>query len=250
MKTRTVILLTLSSLLLLLFTCNDKKKEPTIEELVIKMNQEGGGLEKFNAVKDQTSTWKITSFDSSGTSESHLAVVFKRPNMLRYDNTTLEGDTVFTMATDGTIGWIDVPGYGQFDMPSGKLNETISLAEHWVDEWANYKNIGLKLSLVVEKELKDHYTVQSEDRFGNKTRYLVNKTNFTIERVEGMTHDYFSEAAFPSVQKYENHKKINGITFPATIIDLDSIGNTLSQMELVKMQNNLDISDSLFSNPS
>jgi len=235
-------------------------KKTTVDDVVNKMTQSLGGVEKSASIQDQVSTWDSNAMvmmdgDSSMTMSGVMTITYKRPNKIKFETKDPDGNVGYLSVFDGTNGWFYVmgpTGPSLRDMSPAEIQETTSLAETWLDGWHGYAAKGLKLALMSDSTMngKAHHRIQVTDRFGNVSMNYCDAQTGLCARTEADLTDAMTMQKAANVMTFTDYAAHDGWMMPQKVASYDAKGNMAFELSLKDLKNNAGVADDAFAKPA
>lgn len=230
-------------------------KKTTVDDVINKAMQAQGGVEALAAIQDQVSTWDSEAMVPQGEEmvpmQSEMVITYKRPNKIKFEGKAPDGTIVWETVFDGTNGWQYMHGMGVRDMTTDELNETISMAETWIDGWHNYAEKGLKLAMLVDTTMNGmtYNVIEVTDKFGNVSRNYCNAQTGMVERMEAAMTDAMTQTKKPGVMTFSDYASHNGFMMAGKVASYDDKGAMMFESTLKDLKNNVGVTDDAFAKP-
>ncbi|MDZ7291811.1 MAG: hypothetical protein ONB44_17930 [candidate division KSB1 bacterium] len=254
MKKFLVILATVTSLV---FAACSRK--PTVDEVVNKMMQTLGGVEKIASMQDQVSTWEskvmMPQGDTTTTMTATMTITYKRPNKLKYEAKDSNGNIGYISVFDGSHGWIYMMGPDGVDtvrdMTPTEIQEATIAAETWADAWYHYAAKGFKLTMLPDTVMagKTYHRIHATDRFGNVSLNYFDTQTCLVERTDTEVSDPVTMQKTPSVMTLSDYAVRDGYMVIGKYTQSDTRGAILTQATLQEVKHNTNITDEAFARP-
>ena len=217
------------------------QKEFDVDRLVHKMTEVSGGDSAIAAINTHTSKFVITPLRMEDTKEI-VFVTYKRPDKIRFDEFNADGSLIYSQFTDGKEAWVYRPGEGVMPIHQKKTEELISWAEHWIDEWRIYQEIGLNIEYVDDVKIGERacYKMRITDKFGIESYWFVDSNTHLMARiVHSIIEPFSGELTGSVVEDFVEYHDV-GVIFPTKLMD------NSSTHEMTQWVMNHTLSDSLF----
>jgi outer membrane lipoprotein-sorting protein len=230
-------------------------KKTTVDDLVNKMTQAQGGVEALAAIQDQVSTWDSKAMVPQGEEmvpmQSEMIITYKRPNKIKFEGKTPDGMVVWATVFDGTNGWQYMAGMGVREMTPDEINETVAMAETWIDGWHNYAEKGLKLAMGADTTMNGmtYHVIEATDKFGNVSTNYCNAQTGMVERMEAAMTDAMTQQKKPSVMTFTEYASHNGFMMAGKVASYDDTGAMVFESTLKDLKNNVGVTDDAFAKP-
>lgn len=219
---------------------------PTVDEIIQKSIDARGGIEKIRAIKTSRMTGKMVMM--GGQMEAPFIMEVKRPSLIHM-KLEIQGKQL-VRGFDGTTAWTINPFMG--DEPS-KLSEdeTKDMADTAdVDgPLVDYKAKGHTVELQGKEDVNGSpaYKLKINKKSGRTDyNYIDAKSYLPVKSVIKAT----VQGSQMEVESYPaNYKPLNGVMIPYSI-EQKMNGQTMMQMTVDKVDQNVTVDDSLFQMPA
>ncbi|HSD67761.1 MAG TPA: hypothetical protein VLF95_13730, partial [Vicinamibacteria bacterium] len=154
----------------------------TVDEVIAKMFEARGGLDKLKAVQSIRMTGKV----SMGPMEAPVVIEMKRPASIRVD-TTYQGRAA-VQAYDGKAAWgISPVGAGRAEALPAEAAEAVADQADLDGPFVDYKAKGHRVALLGREPIegKDAFKLEVERKDGRLEDYFIDATSHLPIRVEG-----------------------------------------------------------------
>ncbi|MCX6246019.1 MAG: outer membrane lipoprotein-sorting protein [Bacteroidetes bacterium] len=202
------------------------------------------GLEKMKDWQTISGSGKTI----AGGVEYPFKMITKRPGKLRIE-AEIQGMRMI-QAFDGTKGWSIVPWSGSSD-PQEMTSDEIKGMKSQADiegSLYNWKEKGHTAELIGKEDLDGSpvYKIKLTRADGDIENYFIDAETYLPVKVSSVTKIQGNEAESESY--LSNYREFNGVLM-ASAITSKYKGQTISQVEIEKMEVDLPVSDSLFMKP-
>ncbi len=237
---------------LLVLACS--RAETTVDDVVYRTVQAQGGAEALAAVEDQVSTWDskvvMPMGDEMVPMEAEFVCTYKRPNRIKWEGKGPDGAVMFVSVFDGTTGW-QMMGPQAREMTQDEIEETLVMAETWIDGWHNYSEKGMELEMLQDSVMdgKTYHVIKVTDRFGNVSTNFCNIENGMVERSEMTMTDAMTLEKVASTMTFADYYEHDGFMMPQKVANYDKEGELTWEMTLKELNNNVGVSDDAFAKP-
>lgn len=214
----------------------------TVDEIVAKVIETRGGMDKLAAIK----TIRATYVSEQDGKPVMLVNLLKRPNKFRRD-ISYAGDTII-YGYDGNSAW-------QFDSgakspTSAPADVAAELKKNDIDgPLVNYKEKGNKIELIGNEKLggKDVYNLKATLKDGHSSNIYIDAKSFIEVAEAGFRRRGGKRIDF--VTLYKDCRLVQGILFPFLVEQKSSDGESGS-LYLKKVEFNVPIPDFQFTSES
>jgi outer membrane lipoprotein-sorting protein len=230
-------------------------KKTTVDDVVNKLVQSHGGAEKLAAIQDQVSTWDskmvVPQGDSLMTLNGEMVITYKRPDKIKFETKSPDGATIMASAVDGNTGWMMMMGQMR-DMSPAEFQESVSMAETWIDQFHNYSQKGIKLALLADTTIegKAYHVIQATDRFNLVSKNFCNPQTGLTERMEGEGTDPMSGEKQAYTMTFADFTAYDGFMMPKKVTSYGADGNMMFEATLKDLKNNAGLADDAFAKPA
>jgi len=218
----------------------------TVDEIIAKNIQARGGLEKLKAVKSLRTTIKF----SDGSFRAEFRQENKRPGKVR-EEFIVQGMAQI-QAYDGKTGWQISPFSGRRDPDLMSQDDMKSLiVDGDIDgPLVDYKEKGHKAELVGHDSMEgtDCFKVKLSMKNGDVRYYYLDSDSYLELKVEVQTT--IRGALQESELYYGDYEQVNGIYYPFAVEQAQKGSSSRAQFSVEKIEQNLDLDDTLFSMPA
>ena len=220
----------------------------TADEIVKKVIDARGGLEKIKSVQSQRISGYISfSKDTRGT----FSVELKRPLKMRAE-ISVEGQQLIRVYDGKSSGWTINPFLGSREvepLPAGDL-KNISDESDFDGPLVDYKSKGNQIELVGKEALDDKpvYRLKLTNKNGDVRFYIFDAASFLLVKWEGNRKN--GEENIPWESYFSDYRDVKGLKYSFRI-DQGSPGTEIRQTLFAeKIEVDLPIDDSRFGKPS
>ncbi len=230
-------------------------KKPTVEDVVKQQVQTQGGAAALAAIVDQVSKWDSRAAYSVGDSTAYVAaemiITYKRPNQIKFETFNPDGSLASATVFDGAKGWQYGMEQGLREMTAPETEETIAMAEGWIDGFHDYAAKGTTLALLPDStwEGKRYHVVRATDRFGNVSTNYCDAQTGLVERSEFTYTDPMAMAKKHGVMTFANYTPHAGFMAAGVFRQYDENGVLMFESTLKELQNNAGVHDEAFIPP-
>ena len=218
----------------------------TVDEVIAKNIQARGGLEKLKAVKSLRTTVKF----SDGSFRADLRQENKRPGKVR-EEFIVQGMAQI-QAYDGKTGWQISPFSGRRDPDLLSQDDMKSLiVDGDIDgPLVDYKEKGHKAELVGHDSMEgtDCFKIKLRMKNGDVRYYYLDTDSYLELKVEVQTT--IRGALQESELYYGDYEQVNGIYYPLAVEQAQKGSSSRQQFSVEKIEQNVDLDDSLFAMPA
>ncbi len=213
----------------------------TLDEIIAKHTEAVGGKANWNKIK----TLKMESVIKAQGAEIHTTT-FQVDKKAMRENITLMGMSGFSIITN-TEGWEFMPFQGQAK-PEAMTADDVKNAQDELniqDEFMTYAEQGKKIELIGKDDVDgtECFKIKMTDKNGKETTYYIDPSNYyLIKQTNKMKAD--GKEVENSIT-YGDYKKVpEGIVYPM------SINGGMGEVQIVKLEINPVIEDSVFKLPN
>jgi len=230
-------------------------KKPTLEDVIKQQVQTQGGAAALAAIVDQVSKWDSKATYSVGDSmasvTAEMTITYKRPNQIKFETFNSDGSLASATIFDGAKGWQYTIEQGLREMTPPETEETIAMAEGWIDGFHDYTAKGMTLALLPDSTLEGelYRVVRATDRFGNVSTNYCDAQTGLVERSEFAYTDPISMTKKPGVMTFTNFMRHDGLMVAGVFRQYDENGVLMFESTLKEVQNNAGVDDEAFIPP-
>jgi outer membrane lipoprotein-sorting protein len=240
MKTRLVFAI----LLCLLPPCLEAQ---TVDEIIKKVVDARGGIDKIKAVQSERITGRVSFSQGIG---GTLVLELKRPHKL-FSEITVEGQKVIRVYDGKSAGWIINPFSENKDVQDMSAEELKEMPDESDADGplVDYKAKGLQVELAGKEDLggKAVYRLKITGRNADVRSYLIDASTFLTTKWEGIRKA--GDQALPWECTLSDYREVQGLRFPFKI-DQGSPGTEYKQtLTVEKVEINPKIDESRFGKP-
>jgi outer membrane lipoprotein-sorting protein len=229
-------------------------KKATVDDVVNKMVQAQGGAQALAAFQDQVSTWDskamVPQGDTMMTMSSEMIITYKRPNKIKFEGKMPDGTLAWASVFDGTNGWQYMMGQMR-DMTPTEIQETLGMAETWLDGWHDYAVKGITLTMLADTTMngKTYHVIQATDKHGNVSKNYCDTQTGMVERMEAEMSDPASGMKKPGAMTFTDYASYGGFMMAKKVVSYDEQGNMVWESTLKDCQQNVGVADDAFVKP-
>lgn len=217
----------------------------SVDEIIAKNIQARGGLEKLKAVKSLRTTVKF----SDGSFRAEFRQENKRPGKVK-EEFIVQGMAQI-QAYDGKTGWQISPFSGRKDPDLLSQDDMKSLiVDGDIDgPLVDYKEKGHKAELVGHDSMEgtDCFKIKLSMKNGDVRYYYLDTDSYLELKVEVQTT--IRGALQESELYYGDYEQVNGIYYPFAVEQAQKGSSSRQQFSVEKIEQNVDLDDSLFAMP-
>ncbi len=219
----------------------------TVDEIVQKVLDARGGIEKIRAVQSERISGHV-SF-SQGI-EGTFVVELKRPLKMHVE-ISVDGQTIIRVYDGKSSGWMINPFTGTKDvqpLPPEELR-TITDESDFDGPLVDYKAKGSQIELVGKEKLDDKpvYRLKLTNKNGDVRFYFFDASSFLLLKWDGVRKNGDQELPWESF--FSDYHEVQGLQYPFRI-DQGSPGTDIKQtLKAEKIEINPRIDDSRFGKP-
>jgi outer membrane lipoprotein-sorting protein len=219
----------------------------TLDEIVKKVIDGRGGIEKIKAVQSERITGQVLFAQGI---EGTLILELKRPNKL-YSEIGVEGQKVLRVYDGKSAGWTVNPFTENKSVVEMSAEELKDMPDESDADGplVDYKAKGSKVELVgkEESEGKPVYRVKITGKSGDVRSYLIDAATFLTTKWEGLRK--VGDQDLPWECSLSDYREVEGLKFPFKI-DQGSPGTEYRQtLTVEKIEINPKIDESHFAKP-
>ena len=180
--------------------------------------------------------------------ETPFSMVQKRPESFRLE-VDIQGATMI-QAYDGKTGWMTAPWTGSTDPIelSGVQLEGMKMQADFDGMLYNYAEKGYTVELMESEDMEgtEVYKLKFTNKNGNIFYQFIDTENYILLKTTAIMKQ--GEAEIESETYYSNYKDMDGIIVPFSV-ETRSNGQTQSQINIEKVEYDMDVDDSIFIMP-
>jgi hypothetical protein len=218
----------------------------TVDEVIAKNIQTRGGLEKLKTVRTLRTTVKF----SDGSFRAEFRQENKRPGKVREE--FIVQSMAQIQAYDGKTGWQISPFNGRKDPDLMSQDDMKGLiVDGDIDgPLVEYKEKGHKAELVGHDSMEgtDCFKIKLSMKNGDVRYYYLDADSFLELKEEIQTT--IRGALQESELYFGDYEQVNGIYYPFAVEQAQKGSSSRAQFSVEKIEQNLDLDDTLFSMPA
>jgi len=219
----------------------------TLDEIVKKVINARGGIEKIKAVQSERITGRVAFAQGI---EGTLTLELKRPHKL-YSEIGVEGQKVLRVYDGKSAGWTVNPFVGNKGVVEMSADELKGMPDESDGDGplVDYKAKGSKIELVGKEDAegKAAYRLKITGKSGEIRSYLIDATTFLTTRWEGIRK--VGDQDLPWECALSDYREVEGLKFPFKI-DQGSPGTEFRQtLTVEKVEINPKLDESHFAKP-
>jgi outer membrane lipoprotein-sorting protein len=218
----------------------------TLDQIVQKHIDAGGGADKINAIQTMKATG--TASLMGGQIEAAMTVTVKRPSSMRMEM-AVQGKSI-VQAFDGTTAWSINP-FGSPDPQKSNEEDTQAVkddADFIGGALFDYKAKGNTVELIGKEDVEGSpaYKIKVTRKSGNVQYLYLDTQTFLVMRTTGKRKQMGQELDLET--NHGNYKAVNGVMVPFSI-DTKSSGKSIMQLTMEKVEMNVPVDDAMFRMP-
>ena len=219
----------------------------TLDEIVKKVINARGGIEKIKAVQSERITGRVAFAQGI---EGTLTLELKRPHKL-YSEIGVEGQKVLRVYDGKSAGWTVNPFVGNKGVVEMSADELKGMPDESDGDGplVDYKAKGSKIELVGKEDAegKAAYRLKITGKSGDVRSYLIDAATFLTTRWEGTRK--VADQDLPWECNLSDYREVQGLKFPFKI-DQGSPGTEYRQtLTVEKVEINPKMDDAHFAKP-
>ena len=220
----------------------------TADEIVKKVLDARGGIEKIKAVQSERVSGHVTFPQGM---EGTFVVELKRPLKMRVE-ITVQGQRIIRVYDGKSSGWMVNPfveNKGVEPLPSEEL-KSISDESDFDGPLVDYQSKGNQIELAGKEMLDDKpvYRLKLTNKYGDVRSYFFDASSYLLLKWEGVRR--YEDQQIPWESFFSDFHEIGGLKYPFRI-DQGSPGTDIKQtLTAEKIEIDPQIDDSRFSKPA
>jgi outer membrane lipoprotein-sorting protein len=219
----------------------------TLDEILSKVFDARGGLDKLHAINSERVSGQISFGDVTGP----FVVELKRP-LKMHMQLTIQNQTMVRVYDGKSAGWANNPFAGKVNPDPMSEDELKNITEEsdFDGPLVDYKQKGNQVELAGKDKVKDKdaWKIKMTTKNNDVRYYLFDSDSFLLVKWEGKRK--YEGQEFPVESYFTDYREVGGVKFAFTIDSGSSATEITQKIRIDKIELNPEFNDAEFQKPA